>query len=124
MWWNGIHNALKMRHAKAFAGSSPAIDTTNSSLYPERMTKRTKADYESAIANSPTMSGALRILGLKPSGGNFSILKKKAAEYEIPLKFSPSIPLTRKAKTQAIQPSELFVLSELSQPNFDICGQE
>ena len=45
--------------------------------------KRTKADYEDAIANSLSIAGACKYLGLKPAGGNYKLMHRIISEYNL-----------------------------------------
>lgn len=44
---------------------------------------RTKEEYIEAANNSYSIAGMLRVLGLKPCGGNYKILHKAIETYDI-----------------------------------------
>jgi len=46
-------------------------------------TKRTKADYEDAVAKSLSIAGVCKYLGLKPAGGNYKLIHRVISEYNL-----------------------------------------
>ena len=45
--------------------------------------KRTKKEYEAAVAKSFSIASVCRILGLKPTGGNYRIIHKAIEEFKL-----------------------------------------
>jgi len=48
-----------------------------------RRSRYSEEQVRAAIENSPSVSAALRLLGLRAAGGNFTTMKKLIAHYEI-----------------------------------------
>jgi hypothetical protein len=48
-----------------------------------RLVRRPKDEYERAVANSISAAGALRLLGLRPIGGNYAVLRGRIQEHRI-----------------------------------------
>jgi 5-methylcytosine-specific restriction endonuclease McrA len=48
-----------------------------------RLKRRSRDEYERAVAETVSAAGALRLLGLRPAGGNYAVLRARIREHGI-----------------------------------------
>lgn len=101
----------------------------------------TKEEYENAAVNSFSIAGMLKLLGLKPSGGNYKVLHKAIKDYDIDvthftgqgwnvgLKFRPTKPknlseiLTEDSHYQTYKLKKRLFNENLKEEKCERCGR-